>query len=500
MQQFHYYLCRREAAEWMINMRTIGIFLSVVLALILLMLLIALVRTLAVKKRVSNYTPDPDPARALKYAEMLSEMVKFETVSYPGVDRSERFSEFHTVLAKLFPLVFEKLEITSLDGNLLIYWKGKSSERPVILMGHQDVVPADGEWTHGYFSGDIEDGKVWGRGACDTKCSVMCILQTFEELLEVGYQPENDLYMSSSCTEEVGGEGAPKIIAELKRRGVRPYLVCDEGGAIITDPIGGIQGNFAMIGVLEKGQGNVRFTARSGGGHASSPGRNTPIVRLAAFENEIEKHDPFRKMFCREAEAMFAGLAPYASFPLRYVLGNLWLFRGILAKVMPRISAEAAAMLKTTMAFTVQSGGEAYNVIPPIASVCANMRFIPHQDKEESVKLVSKIAAKYSLETELIEGYGSCTPVDITGDAFKTVVKAIEEVFPGLPYTPYVMTGGTDARFFNETCDNCIRFSPLIYGPEQMKGMHGLNENIEYSSLPGAVDFYKTLIRLNDAK
>lgn len=481
-------------------MKIIGFILLAALAVILLLLLIALIRTLFIKKRFTTYTPSPDPERAMEYAKKLSEMVKFETVSYPNVDRSDRFNEFHTVLAALFPTVFEKLEVNNIDGNLLIYWKGKKSERPIILMGHQDVVPAGGEWTHGYFSGDIEDGKVWGRGACDTKCSVMCILQTFEELLKSGYEPVNDLYISSSCTEEVGGDGAPKIVRELSRRGVKPYLVCDEGGAIVTDPIAGVKGNFAMIGVLEKGQGNVRFTAHSNGGHASAPGRNTPIVRLAAFETEIEKHNPFKKMFCREVEAMFAGLAPYASFPLRFVFGNLWLFKGILSRLMPGISSEAAAMLQTTMAFTVQSGSEAYNVIPQNASVCANMRFIPHQDMEESVKLVTELSAKYNIDAELIDGYRSCKSVDIAGGAFKMVTQSVEQVFPGLAYTPYVMTGGTDARFFNEICDNCIRFSPVIYGPEQMKGMHGLNENVEYNSLPGAVDFYKTLIRLNDEK
>ena len=59
------------------------------------------------------------------------------------------------------------------------------------------------------------------------------------------------------------------------------------------------------------------------------------------------------------------------------------------------------------------------------------------------------------------------------------------------------MTGGTDARFYQEICDACIRFSPVIYGPEQMKGMHGLNENIDTVSLPGAVDFYKAVIQRN---
>ena len=59
------------------------------------------------------------------------------------------------------------------------------------------------------------------------------------------------------------------------------------------------------------------------------------------------------------------------------------------------------------------------------------------------------------------------------------------------------MTGGTDCQFYQEICDNCIRFGPVIYGPEQMKGMHGLNENIEISCLPGAVDFYKNLIDIS---
>ncbi|MBR2852812.1 MAG: hypothetical protein IKE81_00670, partial [Clostridia bacterium] len=59
---------------------------------------------------------------------------------------------------------------------------------------------------------------------------------------------------------------------------------------------------------------------------------------------------------------------------------------------------------------------------------------------------------------------------------------------------PYVMTGATDSRFYQRICSNVVRFAPVIYGPEQLKGMHGLNENIEYNCLPGAVDFYKNLI------
>ena len=457
-------------------------------------LLAAVGRTLMSPQKKSTYVPDPDPERARAYAEKLSRMIQYETVSVPGEELREKFLGFHKVLEELFPLVHENLEKTEVDGNLLFYWKGASSENPIVLMSHQDVVPAEGEWTHGPFSGDIDDKYVWGRGASDTKCSVMAFFQAVEELLADGYVPPQDVYLSSSCTEEWSGTGCPKLVNELKRRGVKPYLVCDEGGGIITEPVGGIPGNFAMMGVFEKGKGDVRFTATSTGGHASAPPKNSPIARLAAFVHEVETKSPFRKEIEPEVQAMFEQLAPYASFPLRLLFGNMWLFKPLLKVVLPMVSAQAGAMLKTTIAFTMQSGSAAFNVLPQEASVGANMRFIPHQGMEESLAIIRKVAEKYDLTMEVIEANDYTPAVDIEGAPWKRAVAAVEKTFPGLPAAPYVMTGATDVHFYQEICDNCIRFAPVVYGPEQMKGMHGVNENIEYSCLPGAVDFYKNLI------
>lgn len=295
-------------------------------------------------RKTSAYQPQPDPDRAMAYAEKLSAMIRCDTTSHANVCEPEKFERFHALLAELFPLVHEKLARTDIDGNLLYYWPGRAHDRPIVLMSHQDVVPAEGTWTHAPFSGDIAGGKVWGRGASDTKCSVMAFFQAVEELLAAGYEPANDVYIASSCTEEWAGDGAPKLVAELKRRGVRPFLVCDEGGGIITEPIGGIPGNFAMVGVFEKGKADVKFTARSTGGHASAPTANTPIARLSAFVTDVEKHAPFRKKFLPEVTAMFTRLAPYAPFGLRLVMGNLWLFAPLMKVVLPRVSAQAGAM------------------------------------------------------------------------------------------------------------------------------------------------------------
>ena len=478
-------------------MSALGIVLLSALGVLVLLLLIALIRTLLAGAKKSGWTAKRDEAREALYSQKLSRMVQVETVSRRGVDRRETFLGFHKLLEELFPLVHEHLEKTEIDGNLLFCWKGKSSEKPVVLMSHQDVVPAEGEWLHEPFSGDVADGKVWGRGSADTKCSVMAFFQAVEELLAEGFVPEQDVYLSSSCTEEIGGDGCPKLVAEMKRRGVTPFLVCDEGGAIVEEPIGGVKGHFALIGVLEKGQGNLRISARSNGGHSSYPPKNSPIARLAAFVCDLEKHSPMKPAFEPELEAMFRTLAPYGPFAYRLLFGNLWLFKPLLTRLLPAISPQAGALLKTTTAFTMQSGSDALNVMPQEATLNINLRYIPHQDMDESNAAVARMAEKHGLETKVVDAYGALPPVRIDSEAYRLVESVVAEVFPGLPACPYVMTGGTDARFYQQICGACIRFSPVVYGPEQMKGMHGLNENVDSFSLPGAVDFYKTVIRRN---
>lgn len=470
--------------------------LGLVLLILLVLLLAAVLRTVIfIKPKKSEFISKKDEEREMLYAQKLSKMIQCETVSVKGLDQREKFLKFHEVLKELFPLVHEKLDKCEIDGNLLYYWKGKSSEKPIVLMSHQDVVAAEGKWERDPFSGDVANGKVYGRGSADTKCSVMAFFEACEELLKEDFVPEYDIYLSSSCTEEVGGDGCPKIVNELKRRGVKPWLVIDEGGAIVNEPIGGCKGNFAMIGIVEKGMGNLEFTAASNGGHSSYPAKNSPIARLSKFVVDIEKHDPLKKEFIPEAVTMFETMAPYGPFYFRLLFGNLWLFKPLLKIIMPSISPQAAALIKTTIAFTMQSGSNGYNVLPQEAKLIANLRYAPHQGMEESNRLIKEVADKYDLKTRLVDGYDYCPVVSTKSAAFKYVEKTINKVFVNLPVCPYIMTGGTDARFYGEICDACIRFSPIVFGKEQMKGMHGLNECVETSSLPGAVDFYKAIIK-----
>ena len=114
-----------------------------VLGLGLTLALIALLRTLLTPAKTSDWKPKLDQEREKLYGQKLRDMVRYETVSRAGDPQREKFLGFHRLLAELFPLVHQKLEKTEIDGNLLFYWKGKSSERPVVLMGHQAVGGSD---------------------------------------------------------------------------------------------------------------------------------------------------------------------------------------------------------------------------------------------------------------------------------------------------------------------------------------------------------------------
>ncbi len=481
-------------------MKTGLLILAGLAVLVLAPLLAAIIITLRMPRKKALYKAPPADGRAEEYAGKLSRMVAVETVSVPETDQREKFLAFHRLLEELFPLVHERLEKTEIDGNLLFFWKGKHPDRPLVLMSHQDVVPAEGEWKYPPFSGEIAEGRVWGRGTSDTKCSVMAFFQAVEELLREGFEPENDVWLSSSCTEEWSGDGCPKLVEELKRRGVHPFLVCDEGGGIIADPVGGIRGLFAMVGVFEKGKADILLKAKSEGGHASAPGRHTPAARLADFIWRFEHRHVFKRKMLPEVRALFEQLAPYAPFYMRLLFGNMWLFRPLLIRVLPAISAQAGAMLQTTIAFTRLSGSDAWNVLPQEATLGANLRFIPHEGMKKSLKKVRRIAEKNRLEMEVYHAVDASRSVDIRGEGFGLVKQVISRTFPGLETCPYVMTGATDARNYEAIADHVVRFAPVVYGPEQMKGMHGINENIEYNCLPGAVDFYRNLIAANTAE
>ncbi len=474
--------------------------LWLVLALIVLLIAVVFLRTVLLKPTSAQTAKVQldETSRAEEYGKKLAKLVQKETISSRFEKDRTKFLEFHELLVDMFPNVHKTCEKHVFDGSLLFKWNGKGNHEPILFMSHHDVVEATGTWEHEAFSGDIdEEGRVWGRGTVDTKASLFCMLTAVEELMSEGFEPEGDVYIASSCTEEWSGEGAPLTVEYLKSQGVKLAYLMDEGGMILEEPVGGVKGTYGMVGVLEKGYGDVKFIAKSTGGHASAPKKNTPLVRLGKFMADVEKKSPFVNKFNPTVKEMFKRMAPNMNFGMKLIFANMWLFEGLLKKLLPVISSAGGAMLHTTLAFTMAKGSDGLNVLPQEAYVTGNMRFIPHQDADESIELVSKIAKKYDIETEVIYNDYACPVVDYENAPFHLVEKVAAEVYPGIGICPYVMTGGTDAKFYRELSDNCLRFAPLYINGQQYASIHGLNENIYQGALPLGVDFYKKMIRLS---
>ena len=189
--------------------------------------------------------------RTQKYADTLAELIRMDTTSYDEQPDKTVFYRFHDMLKEKFPHIFSAAEYEDFSGSFLLKWKGKGGKAPIMLMNHHDVVVAAGEWRFPPFSAEIADGRIWGRGVLDDKGGLWAMLQAADELAFDCFVPSRDIYFMSTCTEEQTGYGADTISSELKKRGLRFDMVLDEGGMIVSEPIAGAVGNYAMVGVGE---------------------------------------------------------------------------------------------------------------------------------------------------------------------------------------------------------------------------------------------------------
>ena len=434
----------------------------------------------------------------LKIAEeKLGAMIRIPTVSKHEHEDLSQFYFFHQELEKLFPLIHEKLEKTVLNGTLVYRWTGADKTKlPILLMGHQDVVPAsDDGWSVPAYSGTVKDGCLYGRGALDCKGTMYVQLQAVEELLAEGFVPPCDVYLEYSINEETGGDGAAAAVRLLKARGITLALVLDEGGAVSEAPVAGMDRDYAVIGITEKGYMDLKITARGKGGHSSTPPRNTPAARLFAFANEIERKRPFKKALIPESKAMFAAMAPSFSFPLRLILGNIWLFKPLLMAVMPMVTPFGEAVMATTCCFTMMRGSDAANVIPKEPYLIANLRTSVHQNCAESLAVMKKYADKYDLDIKVIMQRDASPVSNIHSKEYAYVCDCIRKQFPDVGIAPYLIMGGTDCRHFHALTENALRFAPVRMTNAQNASCHAVDENVTVAALAEGVRFYKMFLK-----
>lgn len=428
----------------------------------------------------------------------LGILLKYKTISYE--DKSlinyDVFQDYINKVKEMYPLVFSKCEFTQTEEYAIkLKLKGKSSDKPTVLMAHYDVVPVTDGWQYDPFLGEVVEDSIYGRGAADTKCTMVCALRALENALKNGYVPNNDLYLCFGSNEEVFGDSQIKIVEKMKEEGIKPALVFDEGGGITKNAFPGVKEDTAFLGVVEKGMCNIKLSIDGNGGHSSTPKKNGPTIQLSKALIKLEKN-LMKPQFTKASREMINIMGRHSSFGLKIIFANMWLFKGLLKKIFMSASADTRALLSSTFAFTLIKGGNQTNVIPNHVEANINVRIAPFNDVEEVVKHIKKVINNDNIKIEVFDVNKMYKECDFNLEGYEKIKNTVYKTYENVVVAPFIMLGGTDARHYNEISDCVIRFSPLIFTNEERKGIHGLDEKLKVESLKKGLEFYENLLEI----
>ena len=384
------------------------------------------------------------------------------------------------------------------DGGVTAILHGSdSSAKPILLLGHLDVVEAKrADWTRDPFKLVQENNYFYARGTGDMKAMSTAWFDMLMRFRKDGYHPRRAIKMALTCGEETtyAFNGA-NWLAKNRPDLVQAEFALNEGGGGETDGHGNLQ--FQTMNVNEKATQNYRIETVNAGGHSSIPIRDNAIYQLAeallkirGYEFPVKMTDTTRAYFTQSGKAlgdddkMGAAMVALARNP-----GDK------AAEAIVSTDRSYHSMLRTTCVATLLDGGHADNALPQRAGANINCRIFPGETVEQTAATLSKIIGDPGVKVITDKARGplaKAPPLDpkVMGPAQKLVAK----YFPGVPLIPVMSTGATDGVFLGGI-GIPVYGAPGGWGDPDGNGAHGLNERRSVRSVFIGRDFLTDLVK-----
>ena len=415
----------------------------------------------------------------------LNGLVKFLETTYPN---------FHKVAQKN---VFS-------THTLLYKWEGSdTSLKPVMYMGHMDVVPieraTEEQWLHPPFSGNIQNGFIYGRGALDDKCTVIGLLEASEMLAKEEFKPKRTIYILFGQDEEIGGgQGAELVAEKFKEEGLELEMIWDEGTVIGKNLVPGMPDEVALIGISEKGYISYNLTCQIPGGHSSMPPINSAISNLNRALVAIADN-PFPYKISKPVEGFIQYIGPVSPFMNKLAFSNKWLFEPLIFKSYAA-TGSGRALIQTSMSATIVKAGVKDNVVPSKAQAIVNCRILPGENMETTLAYLNNIINDTTIKITPQETQQNPSQSSSYKNVyFQTLGSVVKTVYPKSNVSPFLMLGATDSRHFDGLCNKIYKFAPFVYTYDDLALLHGINEKISIENFNKGIQvYYMSMKNINE--
>ncbi|MCG8591386.1 MAG: M20/M25/M40 family metallo-hydrolase [Proteobacteria bacterium] len=380
-------------------------------------------------------------------------------------------------------------------GALWARVPGSGTARPLILLSHLDVVPADpDEWRVDPFGGEIRDGHVWGRGALDAKGVGVVQLLTLIQLARRDTALPRDVILLATPDEETGGRnGAGWLVREHPELLRDAEFLLTEGGSV--RPGEDHRPSVWGVTVTEKQPCWLALRARGTPGHSSAPTRDAAVPRLVAALDRVRRTEtPIRVI--PAVSRMFFQLAGLAAEEDRAGYRNLEVALSEDSPFRRRFlgSRGRNALVRDTVAITVLEGGPRTNVSPSVASAHLDVRLLPGGRCEDFVSELEEVVADPELSLEVLLSFAAGVSGTDTA-LYRAIQQTAAAREPGALVVPQVIAGFTDAHWFRDRGIAAYGFVPRWIAPADTRGVHGVDERVSIANLERGVE---TLLAILD--